>query len=83
MLYKKNNTKLIRRCELLEKLGFIICHEDSHVMHDMVPGCIFDFSAIADEYFVSVAIKSVFEYGIKIGENNIRREFQNLITIRD
>lgn len=79
----KNPDRINARCLNLEAMGFIIHHQDSDVRHPSAPGVVFDFSATAEEKFVTAALKIVMDQARREGANNVRRQFSELLQISE
>ena len=82
-----NTEAMAARIAALEALGFEICHQDSSVRVKVVDPtyglyCIdVDFSAIAIEHFAAHAMKEIFREGRRIGRNQIRDRFHELMVV--
>lgn len=76
----KNPEELIKKCELIESLGFTIEHEDSRVSFN---GYEFDFSAVAadSKSIIYTALKQMYNHGMTDGEENIKHNMKRLLGI--
>ena len=81
MKQKYNADVMMNRIEILVALGFTICHEDSWVEHDSVPGVEFNFSATDSGMFLSKALKIAHMDGVMKGQAQVRTAFKELLEI--
>jgi len=77
---RRNHEAINKKCELLERLGFEIEHEDSRVSFN---GHTFDFSAIAcDEVSImQTALLVMFEHGREQGRKEIQEGIKTLLQL--
>lgn len=79
-MLRRNSEEINKKCELLQRLGFEIEHEDSQVSFN---GNTFDFSAIAcdEAAIVKTALQIAFEAGRERGKNEIREGIRDLLQV--
>lgn len=79
-MFRRNNEDINKKCELLQRLGFQIEHEDSQVSFN---GHMFDFSAIAcdERSIIQTALKAVFDSGREAGKDEIREGIRELLQV--
>lgn len=79
-MFRRNIEEINKKCELLQRLGFEIDHEDSQVTFN---GHTFDFSAIAcdESAIIKTALQVVFDAGRERGKNEIREGIRELLQV--
>lgn len=77
---RRNYEAINKKCELLERLGFEIEHEDSRVSFN---GNTFDFSAIAcdEASILQTALLVMFEHGREQGRKEIQDGIKTLLQL--
>lgn len=68
---------------LLQSYGFTINHEDSSVTVsvDHFNEIEIDFSAVAEEHFLSYAMKKVYEHGLSVGKKETQDKIKVVLGI--
>lgn len=77
---RRNYESINKKCELLERLGFEIQHEDSRAIFD---GQTFDFSAIAcdEASIIQTALRTMFQHGREQGRKEIQDGIKAVLEI--
>lgn len=77
---RRNYEAINKKCELLERLGFAIEHEDSRVSFN---GFTFDFSAVAcdEASILQTALLFMFEHGRQEGRKEIQEGIKTLLDL--
>lgn len=77
---RRNHEAINKKCELLERLGFEIEHEDSRVSFN---GHTFDFSAVAcdEASIMKTALQVMFEHGREQGRKEIQDGIKTLLNL--